>query len=409
MAYLITTTSGANIATIADGTVNSSTTSLTLIGKNYAGYGNFLNENFVHLLENFSNATAPLAPLTGQLWFDSNALVLKVYNGTQWKPISSSANSATAPTSPVTGDIWWDSVNAQLKVWSGTAWVIVGPTYTSSTGQTGPIVFTITDSSGNPHVVTEFFIQNVIVAILSKDAEFTPQTAIDGFTTIKPGFNLVSATTITGAQFTGDVSNALTLQGVNASQFLRSDQNTSTAYTITAGGGVTIGSDLSLTPTPTTNEVQINNTTINRDLNVYVNSANAKTRVIGITASTAAVAFGNSDVTIGKTLSIAGNTSVAASAYLNILGKTVASNDILPPNTGIVNIGASATQFASVFATTFSGNLQATVITLNGNLVPNFTSVVNYVQATGQNSQGAKTVSASTPSGGSNGDVWYRI
>ena len=65
MTYTVTTTSGAVIATVADGTVNTTASSLTLIGKNYAGYGIFLNENYVQLLENFNNSTAPSAPLTG--------------------------------------------------------------------------------------------------------------------------------------------------------------------------------------------------------------------------------------------------------------------------------------------------------------------------------------------------------
>ena len=32
-----------------------------------------------------------------------------------------------------------------------------------------------------------------------------------------------------------------------------------------------------------------------------------------------------------------------------------------------------------------------------------------YVQTSGQNSQGAKTISSSAPSGGSSGDIWYRV
>lgn len=409
MAYPITTTSGATLATIPDGTVNSSATSLTLIGKNYAGYGNFLNENYVKLLENFSNSTAPANAITGQLWFDNSTLVLKVYNGGQWKPISSSASSTTAPTSPVTGDLWWDQTNQQLKVWSGSAWVTVGPTYTATTGTSGPIVETILDSSSNSHFVLKFYISNSIIGILSKDATFTPQTAISGFTVINPGFNLISASTLAGSQFTGDVSNALTLQGVNASQFLRSDQNTSTSYSITAGGGITAGGDLNISSNPTNNELQLNNTTLNRDLNVYVNSANVKTRIIGITGTTAAVTFGNSDVTIGKTLGVTGNLSVAASAYLNILGKTVASNDILPPNTGVVNIGASATNFNSVYATNFVGNLSATTVSIAGVAAATQAYVSANIQLAGYNSQGVKTVSASAPSGGNNGDIWYRI
>jgi hypothetical protein len=109
MSYTVTTTAGVTIASIADGTVNTSATSLTLIGKNYAGYGLFLNENYVKLLENFANTTEPLHARTGQLWYDSTNNILKVYSGSLWKPISSSAAASSAPTGPVTGDLWWDT------------------------------------------------------------------------------------------------------------------------------------------------------------------------------------------------------------------------------------------------------------------------------------------------------------
>jgi len=98
MPYPIINSVGTTLATIQDGTVNNSTTSLTLIGKNYAGYGNFLNENFVYLLENFSDSTAPVNPITGQLWYDNFNQLLKLYTGSQWKPISSSQAAATAPS-----------------------------------------------------------------------------------------------------------------------------------------------------------------------------------------------------------------------------------------------------------------------------------------------------------------------
>lgn len=409
MAYPITLTDGTSKGTIVDGTVNSSATSLTLIGKNYAGYGNFLNENYIKILENFSYGTPPNAPLKGQLWFDSDELVLKVYNGSIWKPISSSANSATAPTSPVTGDIWWDSTNSQLKVYSGTAWITIGPTYTTTSGTSGPLVESITDSVGTSHIATKFYISNTIVAILSKSAEYTPGAAIAGFTTIKPGFNLISASALTGSQFTGDVSNALTLQGVNASQFLRSDQNTSTAYTITAGGGVTIGSDLSLLPTPATNEVQLNNTTNNRDINIYVNSANTKTRSIGIYGANASVAFSNA-ISVGGTLSAIGN--VTLSNYLVLGGPAILASMFPTAGNLTGSIGSTTSQFNSVYAQTLYGNVVATTITLDAggtNVVASTTYVQNWVNRTGFNSQGVKTVSASAPTGGSNGDIWYRI
>ena len=98
MAYTINLTDGTIFATIADGTINTSS-SMILVGKNYAGYGEFLDENFIHLLENGANTTPPGAPLTGQLWWDKTNGVMKAYNGTVFKTIGSATSSATAPTS----------------------------------------------------------------------------------------------------------------------------------------------------------------------------------------------------------------------------------------------------------------------------------------------------------------------
>jgi len=159
MAYTINLTDGTIFATIADGTINTSS-SMTLIGKNYAGYGDFLDENFIHLLENGSNTTPPGAPLTGQLWWDKTNSLLKVYNGTVFKTISAATSSASAPTSNVTGDLWYDTTNAQLKVWTGTAWLLVGPAFTSGTGVTGAIVDTIVDNVSVSNVVIKLFVED---------------------------------------------------------------------------------------------------------------------------------------------------------------------------------------------------------------------------------------------------------
>jgi hypothetical protein len=125
MAYTINLTDGTVFATITDGTINT-TSSMTLVGKNYAGYGEFLDENFVHLLESGSNTTAPAAPLTGQLWWDKTNTLLKVYTGTVFKNIGSATASATQPASNVTGDLWYDTTNQQLKVYTGAAFIGCG-------------------------------------------------------------------------------------------------------------------------------------------------------------------------------------------------------------------------------------------------------------------------------------------
>jgi hypothetical protein len=324
MAYTITTTAGATLASIADGTVNSTNTSLTLIGKNYAGYGIFLNENYIKLLENFYNSSAPTAPLAGQLWYDSTNNLLKVYNGTIWKPISSSASGSSQPASPVIGDLWYDSANAQLKVWSGSAFITVGPSYTTTSGTSGAVVETILDSGSASHVVVKFYISNTVVGILSKDPEFTPGTSISGFTKIYPGFNL--STAIAGALFTGTVSTAATLSGITASQFLRSDQAASSAYAVTVGS-LLVGSDLAVTTS--SGDVSVRNGTSNKNLDLYINKGGVDTKVIGITGTTGLV-------TIPGTLAVTGVTTV--------------SNKILPNANNTIDIGASGTTFATIYA-----------------------------------------------------------
>jgi len=349
MSYTVTTTAGVTIASIADGTVNTSATSLTLIGKNYAGYGLFLNENYVKLLENFTNTVAPLNARTGQLWYDSTNNILKVYSNSLWKPISSSAASSSSPTGPVTGDLWWDTSNAQLKVWSGSAWVTIGPSYTTTAGTSGAVVETILDSSSISHVIVKFYISNSVIAILSKDSEFTPQTSITGFTTIKPGMNLISSTVLTGAQFTGSASNALQVGGVAGGAYLRSDQNTSTAYKITADGGVDVGN---LAISSVTGTVGLVNSSNNSDLNLWVNKGGVSTKAIGIAGTTAAVTLPGSLVA-QSTASVAGNLTVTG--YTLNQGITVVSNSILPNGNATINIGSTGSRFANVWATTFRG------------------------------------------------------
>ena len=349
MSYTVTTTAGVTIATIADGTINTSATSLTLIGKNYAGYGLFLNENYVKLLENFANTTEPLYARTGQLWYDSTNNVLKVYSGSLWKPISSSAASSSSPTNPVTGDLWWDTSNAQLKVWSGSAWVTIGPSYTTTAGTSGAVVETILDSSSISHVVVKFYISNSVIAILSKDSEFTPQTSITGFTTIKPGMNLISPTALTGAQFTGSASNALAVGGVTGGAYLRSDQDTSTAYKITADGGVDVGN---LAISSITGTVGLVNSSNNSDLNLWVNKGGVSTKAIGIAGTTAAVTLPGSLIA-QSTASVAGNLTVTG--YTLNQGITVVSNSILPNGNATINIGSTSSRFANIHGTFFIG------------------------------------------------------
>ena len=108
MAYKINNTFGTQIVSLADGTLDTTTTDLTLFGKGYAGFGEKLNENLVKLLENFNNTSAPSNKITGQLWYDQTNKQINVYTGAKWKPVGSTTNSTTSPINAVQGDLWFD-------------------------------------------------------------------------------------------------------------------------------------------------------------------------------------------------------------------------------------------------------------------------------------------------------------
>ena len=195
MSYNINLTNGTTLIPggLSDGSIDISHSSLTLIGRNYAGYGQFLNENFVALLENFANGTSPSNPLKGQLWWDTTNNILRVWSGTTWKistgATSSSHNNPPGDLSSLGGDLWYDTTNGQLNVYSGTGWVVVGPVSTPATGNTGALPALITDTSGGTHIVIQFTISGTIYAILSKE---TFSCALTGFATVKAGLNFTT-------------------------------------------------------------------------------------------------------------------------------------------------------------------------------------------------------------------------
>ena len=87
MAYKLNKTDGTLLVDLIDGTIDINSTSLTLVGRNYTGYGEAFNENFIKILENFSNSNSPLNPIAGQTWWDTSEARLKIctknttYNG----------------------------------------------------------------------------------------------------------------------------------------------------------------------------------------------------------------------------------------------------------------------------------------------------------------------------------------
>lgn len=185
MAYQIYNADGTLFATINDGTINTST-SMTLVGKNWAGYGAYIDTNFLHLLQHFSSATPPTAPTKGQIWWNSSSEVLNCWTGVVWKQFHASYTGGSAPSNPAVGDLWFDTVSGTLKAWDGTKWVTVGPSFVNGTGA---ISDTIIDTVSQPHNVIKFMVNNNVAGLMSQDT-FTPATPIYGMSVIKPGMNM---------------------------------------------------------------------------------------------------------------------------------------------------------------------------------------------------------------------------
>ena len=285
MSYTINLTDGTIFAVVADGTINTSS-SMTLVGQNYAGYGAFLDTNFVHLLENSSNTTPPGAPLTGQLWWDSGNTLLKVYDGSTFKTISSTTAQASAPTGNVTGDLWFNTSTQQLNVWNSTAWIVVGPGSNTPGGTTGAVATAILDNIGGTHYVVELYSAGTIVGMISKDPLFTPATPITGFLGgVYPGLTMSTLTPLV----TGTATNSQLLGNVSASSFMRSDANTSTSGTLGVinNTGLSVGASSDFRVTVSGGDVTLANQTAGGNIFFKV-SANASP-VLSINGTTGVI------------------------------------------------------------------------------------------------------------------------
>jgi len=327
MAYQINLTNGTPFATIADGTINTSS-NMVLVGKNYPGYGAFLDENFIHLLENAANSTAPAAPLVGQLWFNTTTKIIQVWSGVAWKSLGGATASASAPANNNTGDLWYDTVNQQLKVYTGNAFILVGPQFNSTTGTTGAVPTTVVDNVGNTHTIIELTVANAVVGIVSKDNDFVPSGAgITGFANVRPGITLASSVDGVIPGFYGTANNATFLSGLSSSSFVRnsgSTQTMSVALNVQNNTGLTVGASNDFKVSVAAGTVTVQNQT--QDANIVFNVNKG-----GVTTSVMTLDGANGNVNFANALSV------------NSIGK-VGSN-------AVGNIGSNVNYFNRVFAT----------------------------------------------------------
>ena len=302
--------------TVEDQFLNSQT-SLQFPGKNYAGYGPVIAENFLHLLENFAKNTAPVSPVQGQLWYDNTAGInlLKVFDGTSWTAAGSVKKSNTAPgvSNSIAGDLWVDTENQQLYVYSGSNWLLIGPQFSSGL-KTGPTVESIVDTNDTENSVVALYANDYIIAIVSK-TNFIPKLTIPGFPTIGQGINLstVDATSsIAPSKFWGTAEKADSLvvnnEIVASSSFLRGDKvsTSSFPFNVRSNGGISIGSDLSFTITTDPTSTSLYSKTSGNSIDFKVNTSGFPTTALHID-STGFVGIGPENTNPIEALDVQGN------------------------------------------------------------------------------------------------------
>jgi hypothetical protein len=215
MGYIINRYNGQVLTTVEDGTVNL-TTEVKFVGRNFAGYGETQNENFLHLMENFANPTPPGKPLSGMIWYDSTTNKIKFYDGTRWRTTGSAEVSSLQPTGNVEGDLWWNPSTNQLYARNAQGeWVLVGP-QTTALGTTQFFSRPVQGIDGQG-VTKEF---SIIEAILSDGVnETTPLIIAESNFTLLP--NEIDDVTFTATQIRKGITLADTnINGVSTNSIL---------------------------------------------------------------------------------------------------------------------------------------------------------------------------------------------
>lgn len=320
MAYIINKTDGTVVATVADGQIDINSTDITLIGKNYSGFGESLNENFIKLLENFSSTTEPTRPIKGQIWFDATELKLKVYSGTAFVPVSSATISNTQPTTLGVGDLWFNDADKQLYFFDGTNTILLGPDYSETQGLSGLRVTSILDTLNQTRVITSLYNNGILLGIFAKDT-FTPKNNIEGFSGgIIPGFN---AGTLEGIKFDVTCTNSDQLGGVDAVTYVRKDtaNSLSNALRVESDLGIVIGGGGQGNFTVDAGNVKISNSATDKQVIVDVRKGITQEEAIVVDAADRTISlydgFTDSETIVGGDMQVKGDVTIRGTLTIN--------------------------------------------------------------------------------------------
>jgi hypothetical protein len=360
MAYQINKTDGTIVATVADGQIDDRSTAITLIGKNYSGFGEIFNENLIQILENFADSTPPDNPIRGQIWFDSSQSKLKVYNGLDFVPVSSATISGSQPSTLATGDLWYDDVRKQLFFFDGTAAILLAPSYSSSQSLSGIRVDTILDTLNQTRVITSLYNNGILLGIFAKDS-FTPKVAIIGFTgSVEPGFNVG---TLANFKIRATCINSDSLGGALATTYVRTDSSNAIngQLQITVDSGIIVGSAGQGLLFVNSGDFVLANSSSDKNITLSVNKAATQENAIVINASARTIGLyptiSASTVNVGGSLVVAGDLTVeGTTTTLNTSVFTVEDKNVI-----IANVASPTNSTADGAGITIKGTTDKTI------------------------------------------------
>lgn len=411
MAYQINKTDGTIVATVADGQVDNLSTDITLIGKNYNGFGEALNENFIKMLENFASTARPTHPIRGQIWFDSSESKLKVYSGTEFLPVSSATVSSIQPSTLSVGDLWFNDVDKQLYFFDGTSTILLGPSYSASQGKSGFEVKSILDTLNQTRVITYLYNNGILLGLFSKDA-FTPKNSIPGFTgNIIPGFN---AGSLAGLKFNVTATNAEQLGGIPSTSYVRKDASNAIdgQLRITTDLGIVVGSAGQANLAVTDGNVFISNASTDKDITLNVRKGIVQEEAVVIVSSLREInlypGYTDSVVTIGGNLIVDGNLTVqgdvttVSTSTVTVEDKNIALATTATPSDTFADGGGITLKGTETTAVMNSSTITGTLLTV-GTLASGIISPWMRLSGTGVDPD---TYIISNVNGSGNGSTW---
>lgn len=325
MSYQITLTNKTALTTVADGEINTTATDIALVGRGATNYGLLMNDNLVHLLENFANPTPPPNAIKGQLWYDSSVNILKVHNGRDFVVTNGTFIGQTAPTGITAGGLWVDTSTNQLYFNNGIENILAGPIFTSAQGTSGFVTRDVLDIYQIQHTIVLLYVGSVLLGIFSKDA-FTPAQTIAGYSgSVSIGFN---ASAFSGIGFNVNASSASAIVDASgnlkyAESFLSTTEDSSTTGTLNIQNTLPlvlgdVGSEISVT----NSLFKISTNAIGQDFEIETLSGNAVESAIYVDSQNSRVGIFNN--TPQQTLDINGTVLIEGNLIVN--GTTTSTN-----------------------------------------------------------------------------------